>query len=274
MKIKLLALDMDGTMLKSKHELDPLVADRISQAIKKGVKVVLATGRVYPSAKFYAKQLNTKGAIISCNGAYIKDYQSDAIIDKKAIKRESFKAVLDLLGKFEVSYQMFGNNTYYALEENEVSRKYIDWNKTQSQEDRIDIKIIDDPYVLLEKDIEIYKVLLNHRKINQEKFLKIRMSIDAIEDIYTIRSMPDSIDIINDKVNKGDGLKSVCRYYDIDLESTMAIGDNENDLEMIQYSKIGVAMGNAEEYIKQAADYTTLSNIENGVAAAIEKFIL
>jgi Cof subfamily protein (haloacid dehalogenase superfamily) len=160
------------------------------------------------------------------------------------------------------------------LEENEVSRKYIDWNKTQSQEDRIDIKIIDDPYVLLEKDIEIYKVLLNHRKINQEKFLKIRMSIDAIEDIYTIRSMPDSIDIINDKVNKGDGLKSVCRYYDIDLESTMAIGDNENDLEMIQYSKIGVAMGNAEEYIKQAADYTTLSNIENGVAAAIEKFIL
>ncbi|HAE63078.1 MAG TPA: hypothetical protein DCG38_12230 [Eubacteriaceae bacterium] len=274
MKIKLLALDMDGTMLKSKHELDPLVADRISQAIKKGVKVVLATGRVYPSAKFYAKQLNTKGAIISCNGSYIKDYQSDAIIDKKAIKRESFKAVLDLLGKFEVSYQMFGNNTYYALEENEVSRKYIDWNKTQSQEDRIDIKIIDDPYVLLEKDIEIYKVLLNHRKINQEKFLKIRMSIDAIEDIYTIRSMPDSIDIINDKVNKGDGLKSVCRYYDIDLESTMAIGDNENDLEMIQYSKIGVAMGNAEEYIKQAADYTTLSNIENGVAAAIEKFIL
>jgi len=274
MDIKLLAVDMDGTLLKSKHEIDPLVERRIRESIEKGVRVVLATGRVFPSAKYYAKMLNTKSAIISCNGAYTKEYHSGVVIDRKPIDKDSFKEVLDSLNGFKVSYQMFGNNTYYALEYNETSRKYLDWNKIQNEEDKIDIKIIDDPYELLENDVEVYKVLLNHKNIDDSLFEVIRSKIDSIDDIYTVRSMPDSIDIINDKVNKGEGLIRVCEHYGIQLDEVMAIGDNENDLEMIKIAGIGVAMGNAAEDVKKAANYTTLSNIHNGVAAAIERFVL
>ncbi|NTW72758.1 MAG: HAD family phosphatase [Eubacteriaceae bacterium] len=274
MEIKLLAVDMDGTLLRNKHEIAPAVKMAVRQTIEKGVKVVIATGRIYPSAKFYANMLETKSAVISCNGAEIREYESNDLIGMYPLKADALKTVIDVFSEYKVSYQMYGNNVYYTTKMSELLQKYVDWNKNQRDEDKIIINFIEDPYEILKIGVPIYKVLLYQDSHRLSQFDEIIDRINRIPHIHSVRSMTDSVDIVDSSVNKGNALKTISEYYKIPMGNILAIGDNDNDKEMIKLAGIGVAMGNAEKEIKEIADYVTSSNLEDGVAEAIQKFIL
>lgn len=275
MKIKLVAIDMDGTLLYNKHDISKRVKETINIVANKGVKVVISTGRIYASALYYSRLLGVDPAIISCNGALIKEHKNNDVIYKCSIDDKSIEEVMDILSFYkDVYYQIYSENTFYARVYNEHVEKYIHWNENQKYEDRIDIKVFQEPKDILIHDKDLFKIYLSEKSVSSKIFNNLMGELKKIKGIYCVSSLRESIDIINRKVNKGKALEFLSHYYGIDRDSIMAIGDNHNDIEMINYASIGVAMGNGEKELKDVADYITTSNNEDGVAIALEKYII
>ncbi|MFZ7133609.1 MAG: Cof-type HAD-IIB family hydrolase [Eubacteriales bacterium] len=275
MDIKLMAVDMDGTLLYSKHDISRRVKEAVAAAAQKGVKVVISTGRIYSSARYYSRLLGVDTAIISCNGAFIKEHENSEIIYKCSISGDALEEIVQVLQEYnDIYYNMYSEKTYYAKEYSDVVRKYLQWNESQPVENKINIEIMEDPKEIIARGEELFKIYLSQEHVPQGRFNELIKCINYIHGVYCVSSMALSVDVINTKVNKGNALRVLSERYNIHPKNIMAIGDNYNDLEMITFAGLGVAMGNAENEVKNAADYVTSSNMEDGVALAIEKFIL
>lgn len=272
MDIKLLAIDMDGTLLYSKHEITSRVKEAVIAASNKGIKVVLSTGRIYASARYYTRLMGIETPIITCNGALIKE--ENRVMYTCPFPRESMLHALSKLEEYnDIYYQMYTEKTYYAKEENEMVNQYFNWNENQKEEDRITIKIMDNPMKMLDEPEDLLKMFILKGR-DEDRFNQFIREMNSVQGVYCVSSMTDSVDVINTDVNKGNALSYLAKEYGIKRNQVMAIGDNYNDLEMLQFAGLGVAMGNAEEFVKKKADYITKSNLEDGVAVAIEKFVL
>lgn len=275
MEIKLVAIDMDGTLLRSNNELSDRVKNAVISAAQRGVKIIISTGRIYQSAKYYSRLLGIDSVVISCNGAFIKEYKKDSMIFKCSIPNESLVQIANVLNEYnDVHYRMYSERTYYAKEYNQKVYDYMDWNGRQIKEDQVDIRIVENPMDIAVSIDEIFKLFIGQQGISRDRFDSLVSRLNTIDDVYCVSSIPESVDVINKRVSKGNALEFISGYYDIPRENMMAIGDNYNDIEMIQYAGIGVAMGNAENALKDVADFITTTNMEDGVALAIEKFVL
>ncbi|MPW25706.1 Cof-type HAD-IIB family hydrolase [Alkalibaculum sp. M08DMB] len=273
MDVRMIAIDMDGTLLYSRHEITNRVKNAVIAAAKKGVKIVLSTGRIYTSARYYTRLMGIETPIITCNGALIKE--ENRLIYKCPIPQYSLKNALSKLLEYnDVYYQLYSEQTYYAKEESETVRQYRKWNEDQNIDDRVSIKIMNNPMDMIDEPDELLKMFLLQTGVLKERFDQLVSEMNQINGIYCVSSLQNSVDVINRDVNKGNALKYLADQYSINSENIMAIGDNYNDLEMIEYAGLGVAMENAEQPVKDSADYITKSNLEDGVAIAIEKFVL
>jgi Cof subfamily protein (haloacid dehalogenase superfamily) len=137
----------------------------------------------------------------------------------------------------------------------------------------IDMTVFEDVEEILQiKDINIYKFLFVDN--DRDKLNNLRMELNKLEKIGTSSSWDNNIEAMGLNVSKGEALKELCNKLKISQDEVIAIGDSENDLSMLNFAGLGVAMGNADENIKEQADYITDSNNEDGVAKVIEKFVL
>lgn len=263
---KLVAVDMDGTLLRE----DKTVSDRTKQAIlkatQKGVKVVLASGRPIEGLERYLDELHLlskEDYVMSFNGSVIQNAQTKEVISKNILNGKDLKALYALAKEIGVNIHAFTKkgcitphmNEYTQLEGsiNGIEVYEVDFNEIEDTEDVIKVMFID-PQPVLEAAIE---------KIPE-----------AIYETYTVvRSAPYFLEFLNKQSSKGTGIKALGDYLGIKQEEIICIGDAGNDLDMIQYAGLGVAMGNAFEEVKEVADYVTYTNEEDGVAHVIEKFI-
>lgn len=263
---KLIAIDMDGTLLKEDKTISGKTKKAIDEARKKGVKVVISSGRPVEGIERYLKELNLTGKddyVISFNGSMIQCVKSKKVISRSVLKGS------DLLYLYKISRQI-GVNIHAFSEIGCITPKLSKYTQLEGTANRIPIKIVD--FDKEDPKEDIFKVMMiDEPEILEEAVKKIP---NVLYDKYTVvRSEPYFLEFLNKKSNKGEGVKILAEYLGIRQQDVICIGDAGNDIHMIKFAGLGVAMGNAFDEVKEAADYITLTNEEDGVARVIEKFV-
>ncbi|NLL80808.1 MAG: HAD family phosphatase [Tissierellia bacterium] len=267
MDYKLIAIDMDGTLLNSKQELSKRNIDAINAAKKKGVNVVLSTGRMLSSAQAYAKELGLDDYIIACNGAVIMD-GFDGIIHRQSIDLDKVEKMMDIGKYYDIYYHFYDTKTMYST--NYVKEIVAFYN---NRDLGIDFRVLSDIKDIYKIDnLSAYKFIFIDNDINKLKSLK--GDLVEIPEVNVTRSWVNNIEVMDKDASKGSSLEFLCNKLNISKEEVIAIGDNENDLSMIKYAGLGVAMENAEDEVLKKADFVTKTNDDDGVAEVIDKFIL
>lgn len=267
---RLLALDIDDTLLKSNQRLTKETKEAIEYVKDKGVYVTLATGRSFPSAKKVANALRlTDAYLITHDGAYIGKDVNEPIFERRLDADEVYK-IVDILENYYCHIKL-------------LHEKYAIGNKTKQKNIRVRMRLgAGDPLFYPMNYVES----LSHHLIDQPLtvpkiqayFWHEREKLDAIEELneavpqVRLTSSKDGIiDMTHGAVSKGRALQVLGRKLGISLQEMVAIGAYDNDLEMITEAGIGIAMGQAPEKIKRAANWITRSNNQNGVAYAVKE---
>lgn len=273
LKYKLICIDMDGTLLNKTGEISKRNLEAIKMASKNGVNVAVTTGRLFASANYFADLLEVKTPVIASNGAYIREKSSDKVIYKSLLGYDNAIKVVEILKTFDL-YPHF--NTYDSIFTERIinsSLFYSRLNETLPEDRKIKICIVEDwQKVLKENEGEILKCIVIDKDI--EKIKKAKEEINKIETLEVVSSLKKNFEIMAKGVSKGKAVEMLANYYGIDRSEIICMGDNENDLSMIKYAGLGIAMGNAEDFVKESAHYITDTNDNDGVAKAIEKFVL
>lgn len=264
MAIKLLALDLDDTLLDKSNLISPRCREAIRQAVDKGVVVTLATGRMYESAVPYARQLGLDIPIITYTGALIKSGLSDEVIFTSSFEPETAAEVLELFRERDWYIQVYMGDKLYVKEYNEKSRTY---------EALTGIKAIPAGLELYAMVNDVYKMMAVDDPAAMKEVAKVVHSAFQGR-IFAPLSRPMYLEMVRHGVNKGVAIDFLAKRLGIRQSEVMAVGDSNNDVDMLKYAGLGVAMGNAMPEVKAIADAVTLTNDEDGVAEAIQRYIL
>ncbi|SFD97304.1 hypothetical protein SAMN05216238_106232 [Lentibacillus persicus] len=242
MDIKLVALDMDGTLLNNEEIVTAFTREKIAQAQKQGVHIVLSTGRWLGTCYPYAESLNLSSYLVTSNGGEIWTIDKE-LKERHLLDPERIKLVWELA----------------------KDRGLVTWSVST---DRVWFDEAPDDF----SAHEWLKIGCN--SLDANKLDEIVKELSYYDDLELTNSLPTNIEVNPKGVSKASALRSVCHEIGITMENVMAAGDSLNDIKMIQEAGIGVAMGNAQEAIKKVADHVTSTNAEDGVGKAIEKFVL
>lgn len=273
MKYKLICMDMDGTLLNSKKEISERSIRAIEKAHDLGIKVVIATGRIFVSAEYYGDIIGVKAPIIASNGAYVREKDKNEAIYEEGLGEENYKLILEMLDKYDIVPHFYTDCTIYTGKLVHSSLSYNNANKNMPINRQVKIRIIDnwDKFISSERPNFLKVMVVDD---DGEKINRAKEEFKKLNKFQVVSSLKNSFEIMSKSTSKGKALSRLCDYYEISKEEVIAIGDNENDISMITYAGLGVAMGNGEEEVKNIADYITDTNDEDGVAKVIEKFIL
>lgn len=270
--IRLIALDLDGTVFNEKKEITPFVRSAITAALKQGVIVMPATGR--PEAGLPEAFLQIPGVqyALTSNGARILDVPSrQAVYEDKMPLCEALK-VLDYMADYGyipdvyIDGRVFVERSAYeyVLKNFDLGGLLPYFLKSRQQ-----VENLREFMVNKGKDIEKINLMIQE----QEKRKTMIRELHDLTHLSISSGLSINIEVTSPTVNKGTAIVNFAKQLGISREQIMACGDSGNDLDMIKAAGLGVAMGNAEEEIKAAANYITKSNEEDGVAYAIRKFI-
>jgi Cof subfamily protein (haloacid dehalogenase superfamily) len=269
---KLLCTDMDGTLINGGG-----ISERTLKAIEKahaaGVKIALSTGRIYANGDYFAGLIKAKAPVIACNGGYIREKDRGKILHKSAIGFENCMKIIEILKDFDAYPHFYTCDSIFTKKIIHSSSAYEKGNALLPKKNQVNINIVEDwEKVLLDNGDEIIKFMLVD--LEQEKIKAMREALSSIDTLEMSSSSNHNVEMMNKGVSKGNAVEMLASYYQIDRSEIICVGDHENDISMIEYAGLGIAMGNAEEFVKNVAEYVTDTNKEDGVAKIIEKFIL
>lgn len=265
---KLIALDMDGTLLKNDKTISQKTIDTIKKATKNGIHVVLCTGRPLNGIKKYLTDLDlfdNKNYVICLNGALIQDTKNN-IISSFNLTHKDFNLLCDLSDKLNVHMQAISPN-FDITHNKDVSEYTINHSLLNGME----LKIIDK--YCLPDDVIINKVMFIDDKDIIDKVIS-ELPAWVHEKFTVVRSSDVFLEILSKKANKGLAVSLLAKHLGLNQYELICVGDAENDMTMIEFAGLGVAMENAFPEVKQIANFITSSNEEDGVAKVIEEFML
>ena len=272
--IKLVAIDIDGTLVNEQKILTKKVRDAIRQAMAKGVKIVLSTGRPIEGIKPYLKELGfseEEDYVISQNGAAITRTDTMEIIAQETHPFSDLKDLYQLGKAFPTDTLMLNETHFYMVlphgVEPSVDPDVLDEGETLN----MDVEVIHIDH--LNEESDILKVTYFGEVGEVDEVMAV-IPDEFYERFYIVRNEPYLIDVMVKGVNKGMALRKLAKHLDLALEEVMAIGDGENDYEMLEAAGLGIAMANGTDRLKSIASDITLSNEEDGVAYAFEKWVL
>lgn len=276
-KIKLICIDMDGTLLNSKHEVSDENKKAIKKAHDRGVNIALCTGRMFLSAKYYADLIGINTPIIASNGAFIKNGYNDKAIYENPLPKDIAIEIYKIAKKYGLTIQFNSWNVLFMETPASEEHAYVVMNRDLPEEKRVKF-IINEK---LDEAIQNYegnilKAGVIEKAANKDKLWAAKEEIKDIfrDKLHVVSSGDNNFEITVGSVSKGNAAAYLANMLNIPQEDVMCIGDSENDLSMIKYAGIGVAMGNGLDIVKEAADFITDTNDNIGVAKAIEHFVL
>jgi Cof subfamily protein (haloacid dehalogenase superfamily) len=268
-KIKLIAIDIDGTLVPENNiPASQRNAEAIGAARDSGVSVTLASGRIYTFMRRYVDQLHLHTPIIACNGGDIR--QNHITTQNNPIAPEIFAQVLEITRPFDLYTYYFSGNHIYLLKKDIDDRIYRRWDVVEGM-----MCVQDSMDEILEavRPYGVQKVLVFPRSDGQERQLK--KALAALDGkVNAVTGEKFNLEINGGGVSKAAALRQVAGALGVAMGDVMAIGDSENDESMLRAAGISVAPANADPVAMSAAMYTTLSSADDGVAAAIERFVL
>ncbi|MDD3839756.1 MAG: Cof-type HAD-IIB family hydrolase [Clostridia bacterium] len=265
MKYKLIGIDLDGTLLKEDKTISRANKDCIKDALNMGIHVTLCSGRPIDLVKGYAEELNLKQPFVTCNGASIVEPDTRESIFVKGLEFQSIKTILDYALERDIRVHVFTDKIMYTNISPDDEEMFIWKESGQAFEYKPDMDI----------DIkqDIIKIMFNddvdtlmHARKDLEQILAQKVKIYFVMGRY--------LEFMDINVSKGRAISFIADKLGIAREQVIAIGDNENDISMIRYAGLGIAMDNADQMVKQVADHITDCNECDGVAKAIRKFAI
>jgi len=269
MAIELIAIDMDGTLLNPQHEVTPAVKQALAAAREKGVQIVLATGRPYMGVERYLQELDLQQEGCYCitnNGALVHNARDGSVIAEISLTIDDYHYFEQLARHLGVHFHALTKTDLYT-----ANRDISEYSVHESYTTRIPLKFC--PAEEMDPSLTFPKVMMIDRPEVLDR--AISQLPDEARARYTImKSSPYFLEILDKRVNKGEGVKTLATKLGIPRENVMTLGDQENDIAMLEYAGIGVAMGNALDSVKAVSQFVTKTNMEDGVAFAIEKFVL
>lgn len=273
-KYKLICIDMDGTLLDEKGQVTKQNKAALKAAYDKGVHIAITTGRIFQCASHYADLIGVSGPVITSNGAYIGIKGSEKAIYQSIMTKEALYDFYHAAKKYDMLIYFF--TTWGVVSDRAFPKDhpYIALNETLPEEGRIHLKEVAHFEEAFEKyDGSFLKAICIEEK-EKWKLAKLREELETYPHFEVVTSWENNIEIMSAGTSKGSGVEKLAQYLKLQREEVICIGDSENDLSMIRYAGLGVAMGNALPEVKAAAQYITTSNGESGVAKAIQKFVL
>ena len=266
---KMVYSDMDGTLLSSKKLISKENMNVVKKLKENNIIFGIATGRIYPAAKIYSKELNINSPLICSNGAMVVDTKTDEIIISNPLNKETIIRVLDVIKKYDVYFHLYNKDTIFSERYDLVIKYFREFSENLPLHLKVKTEVVSDIYKTLESEV-IYKVgVYFDESIESKKMIE---ELRNMSDVESCKSMSYMYDIMAKGVNKGYALKQLGEYLGINSDSIMTFGDNENDISMIRYAGKGIAMNNSSDEIKRHANFITKTNDENGVEFAIDKF--
>lgn len=260
--MKLIIADLDGTLVEKKQ-----VSNQTKETLRKlkeqGYLFTIATGRHMVATKELAKILEVDLPVICGNGAIIYDYKKDEIIRKEVLDPKTVESIMDLCFDHQVSFLMY--TTKYVVATDEAK------DKIHAQIGYFDTHVVKKEQLKDYIDIGVFKILAIDQ--HHEKLMHIKKELMHLNDIYMVQSRPIFLDIGSHETNKGNTVKNLAGLLHIDIKDVLAIGDQENDIEMIKTAGIGIAMGNGHKNLKAVADDVTDTYEQDGFTKAIDKHI-
>lgn len=260
--MKLIIADLDGTLI-SKQQMSDSTKQTVQKLKEQGYLFTLATGRHKDATRRVAGELKVDLPVICTNGAFIYDFKTEKVIHQDTIDAISVKKVLDILNEQKSSYLLY---TTKSIVSNQTSK-----DKLAGRIGSFESLVVSEEKLLDYLPLGLLKILIIEN--DDIKFKQLRDKLSTLESVYVLSSQPSFIDVGNKVANKGRALEILSTYLGITLEEVLSIGDQENDLTMIQKAGIGVSMGDGEQALKEAADFITKPFIEDGFTYAINKFI-
>lgn len=288
---KLVAIDLDGTLLNSYGEISSETRDAIKKTVEKGVEIVLASGRPISSVEDLANELRANHYIVSGNGATVYDMQKQETVYERFLSKEQILNIVKICEENSIYYNIYTENEVLTKSLNYNTLFYHSENTHKQEEKRTNINILTDvyDYVLRANNQKYLKVTVcDQSRIVFGSIIKKLRTIRDI-DVLDVEHMSKKVikagteevlveycytEITNQNVNKWTALEYIMEQENIKREEVIAIGDNVNDKEMIEEAGLGVAMGNSTQAIKEIADVETTTNNEDGVCKILEKYIL
>ena len=273
-RIRMIGLDMDGTLLTTEKELTEHTREVLREAIDRGVVVLPATGR--PLAGIPEEVLKFPGVryAVASNGARIVDLKESRVLYEDLVPYETGRRVLEICSRYDSMLEIYYDGVGYAEEEKlkhldeYVPRLPMARYIASSRRPVADVRAMHE-----ERKAPTDKVQALFRTTEECK--KAWKEVEKeVPDIEITGALSNNIEVNAKGVNKGRGLMILGELLGIHREEIMAVGDGSNDIAMLREAGLGVAMENATEAVKAAADVVTLSNDQEGAAAAIEKYVL
>lgn len=288
--LKLVAIDLDGTMLNQYGIVTQRTKNSIKKAQENGIEIMIASGRPIDSVKTISKEIGSENYFISGNGSIIYDIKKDEIIYENVLKKQKALEIIKICEENSIFYNVYTEKEIIAKNLQYNVLYYHKENLTKSEEDKTHVNIVEDIYDYIEKtDSKVLKVMICDK--HQTIFNAIMRKLKEIDDIEVLEVSHMSRKIIRQgteeipieyfyteisakNVDKWTALEFLKEKLQISSDEIVAIGDNVNDKKMIEKSGYGIAMGQSAPQIKEIADYITDSNVDDGVANALDKLLL
>jgi Cof subfamily protein (haloacid dehalogenase superfamily) len=261
MRIDLVALDLDGTLLDPSEHISERNHRAIDRALGRGVRVVLVTGRGVDLPIRISAELGLNLPVICCHGALTKDFGANRTLVHLPVPLQYAKPMVEYAESHDLSIAIYAEESFWRLEGSKV---FMDdmrgpaWREATSFADVLHeaptfIRFMGEASVrAMQREFGDWP--LNFRYETWQEFMECA--------------------VLNREASKRNALARLCADFQIPAEAVLAVGDSRNDVPMLRWAGVGVAMGNAQPEVKEAVRFVTASNTEDGVAMAIERFVL
>ena len=264
MKIRTIVTDMDDTLLRDDLSISPYTLDVLGRAMNRGVGLVLASGRSPASILSFSDVLRVNRPMIACNGAVIVDPDTGAELDRRLFNVTDARACARFAKENGCYVQVYYGDKFYFSNR-------CKWSELYGSFSRLEGVCVGDVEAFIQEPTS--KLILVAEPAVIEQLYPVAMKRFAGCASVTI-SKPQYLEFLAPGSTKGDALERMTTLCDIDRESTIAFGDSMNDLTMLQWAGIGVAMGNARPEVRAVADRVCDSNDKDGIARLIERLVL
>jgi Cof subfamily protein (haloacid dehalogenase superfamily) len=268
MDYRMVAFDLDDTLLDDHQKVSAIDAEAVKRAREAGLIIVPASGRRYNSMFDALEAIDHTGPVITLNGGQVVDYPSGRVLHSHSVDLESSVEIVRLAKEYGAYVQCYVGDDFEFEKDCKESRLYARLSGAGGG---------------AVGDLEAYlrRVGLPSKKLlfivldDEERMQRLESAVHARFDgrMSVFRSKSFYLEVTNISATKGAALRNICEDVGIAPEAVIALGDGENDVSMLQYAGVGIAVDNAKQSVKDQVRYTTLSNVDNGVSHAIRKWV-
>lgn len=266
---RMVVTDLDGTLLNNKKQVSEGNAEAIRKLKDQDTVFVMASGRSDVMTRAYTKQLKNADIVIGCDGAIIRNIRNGEILYENHLSSETCHKTFKICQKYNLQYYVFAKDELVSDDpENERFLIHQKFNQTVEEDEQIPMQVVDDLDQYVDDHI-IYKIVVSH---NDTQYLdKVAEVVKKETDADAIRSGKRVLAVKARGVSKAEAVKKLAQVLEISIKDIIAFGDEVNDIEMLKLVGLGIAMENADDVVKEAADVIAGNNDQDGVGKELEK---